>query len=96
MGFTQGAIGADLCTSCAGKAAPVEDGGNPIRQVRKAAKEASLGAKEVRNRLRARIFTVDIRHNESTIRAIRFPNSALTLLQSRFRLGANETCKEKL
>src|SRR5579864_3621107 len=73
--FAQGGILDWLCTSCEGRAAPVEGGGKPGRHVRKAAPAGPIGAKEVRNGLLARIFTVDIRRRRRTIRTIRFPNS---------------------
>lgn len=54
----------------------MEDGGKPGEHVRKAAPAARIGAKEVRNGLLARIFTVDNRRRGRRIPAFRFPNSA--------------------
>jgi len=51
---------------------------------------------EVRNRLRARIFTVDILRGERRIPAVRFSQLSHDLLSSRRGLGMKETCEEKL
>src|SRR5215469_18882529 len=64
---------AELCTSCEGCAASVEAGGKP----RNAAPLGPIRASGLQNRLPARIFTVDIRHRGSKIRAVRFSNSAI-------------------
>src|ERR1051326_7756623 len=94
--FAQGGILDWLCTSCEGRAAPVEDRGKPGAHVRKAAPAGRIGAKEVRNRLLARIFTVDIRQRRRTIRTIRSPNSVRSRFSARCRLGMKETCEEQL
>jgi hypothetical protein len=52
----------------------VEDFGKSFLPFPEGAPQARTGAKEVRNRLPARIFTVDILVRESTIPAVRFPN----------------------
>src|SRR5579864_6807261 len=72
--FAQAGIPDYLCTSCAGLAAPVEDGGKPSLAFREPAPGACSGAKPLRNGLPARISTVDILPRESTIPAVRFPN----------------------
>jgi hypothetical protein len=45
-----------------------------VPAVPEGATEADTGVKPLRNRLPARIFTVDIPPRESTIPAVRFPN----------------------
>src|SRR3954468_13007920 len=67
--FAQAGIGGPLCTSCEGGRAPVEGGGNPGREIRKAAPLGQTRAGYVRNRLPARIFTVDIRRRGRRIRS---------------------------
>jgi hypothetical protein len=50
-----------------------------------ASKVAWLGlfqAGVVQNRLPARIFTVDFLHRRRRIRAVRFPNSAITIIRA--------------
>ena len=47
---------------------------NPFVAFREPASRAYRGANPLRNRLPARIFTVDILARESTIPAVRFPN----------------------
>ena len=74
----------------------MEGGGKPIRCLRKAAPEASIGEEGVRNRLPARIFTVDNPHNERTIQNGQVSQLSHNQTQCRFRLGPNETCEEKL
>ena len=74
----------------------MDDRGKPNVRSRKAAPEAQIGGTEVRNRLRARIFTVDNRANESKIQNGQVSQLSPNPLQSRFRLGPNETCEEKL
>jgi hypothetical protein len=74
----------------------VEGGGNPTREIRKAAPLAPIRAGRVRNGLPARIFTVDIRRRGRTI-----PNDQVSQLSpnhfaSRSGLGMKETCEEKL
>ena len=70
--------------------------GKPVFTVRNTAPVGPIRAGEVRNRLPARIFTVDILRGERRIPAIRFPNSVTKLLPSRYVLGMKETCEEKL
>src|SRR6185437_17015200 len=70
--FAQARIPDDLCTSCAGPPRSVEDLGKSFLPVPEGAPQARTGAKEVRNGLPARIFTVDILARESTIPAVRF------------------------
>jgi len=72
--FAQAGIADDLCTSCAGHPRSVEDLGKSFLPFPEGAPQARTGAKQVRNRLPARIFTVDILARESTIPAVRFPN----------------------
>ena len=74
----------------------MDDRGKPNVRSRKAAPEAQIGGTEVRNRLRARIFTVDNRPNESKIQNGQVSQLSPNPQQSRFRLGPNETCEEKL
>ena len=62
----------------------------------KPAPEAQIGAKDVRNRLPARIFTVDNPYNERTIQNGQVSQLSHNQTQCRFRLGTNETCEEKL
>ena len=63
---------------------------------RKAAPLGPFRAAGLQNRLPARIFTVDILHRRSKIRAVRFPQLSQSQISSRFTLGMNETCEEKL
>ena len=63
---------------------------------RKAAPLGPFRATGLQNRLPARIFTVDIRYRGSKIRAVRFPQLSHSQISSRFALGMNETCEEKL
>ena len=72
--FAQAGIPDHLCTSCAGPPRSVEDVGKSFLPFPEGAPQARTGAKEVRNGLPARIFTVDIPPRESTIPAVRFPN----------------------
>lgn len=74
----------------------MDDRGKPNASSRKPAPAAPVGAKEVRNRLPARIFTVDNRRNESKIQNGQVSQLSPKPLQSWFRLGTNETCEEKL
>jgi hypothetical protein len=74
----------------------VEGRGKPIRCLRKAAREAPIRAKDVRNRLPARIFTVDNPYNERTIQNGQVSQLSHNQTQCRLRLGTNETCEEKL
>ena len=84
-----------LCTSCERGPWPVEDVGKRSLQYRKAATVAPIRAEGVRNRLPARIFTVDFRHRRRRIQAVRFPNSVIASF-SRCRLSTKETCEERL
>src|SRR5208282_3337832 len=59
--FVQAANLVLLCTSCEPTASPVEDVGKPSRWPSKVARVAPIRAGQVRNRLPARIFPVDIR-----------------------------------
>ena len=70
----------------------MEAGGKP----RNAAPLGPIRASGLQNRLPARIFTVDIRHRGSKIRAVRFFQLSHSQISSRFALGMNETCEEKL
>jgi hypothetical protein len=88
----QAGTAVELCTSCEGCRASVEDGGKR----RKAALLGPIRDGGLQNRLPARIFTVDIRHRGRRIPAVRFPNSALATLLPRSGLGMKETCEEKL
>ena len=74
----------------------MEGRGKLIRRLRKAAPEAQIGAKDVRNGLPARIFTVDNPCNERTIQNGQVSQLSHNQTQCRFRLGTNETCEEKL
>jgi hypothetical protein len=73
----------------------VEGRGKPFWQGRKAAPVGRIGTAQVRNRLPARIFTVDIPPRGSTIRAIRFPQPSLASFNA-VELGTKETCEETL
>ena len=88
----QAGTAVELCTSCEGSAASVESGGKR----RKGAPLAPIRADGLQNRLPARIFTVDIPHIGSKIRAVRFSQLSPSQIPSRFMLGMNETCEEKL
>ena len=65
----------------------VESRGKTIRLVGKAAREAPIRAKGVRNWLPARIFTVDNRYNESTIQNGQVSQLSPNPMQSRFAAG---------
>ena len=82
----------ELCTSCEGCGPSVESGGKP----RKAAPKGPFRASGLQNRLPARIFTVDIPRRGSKIRAVRFSQLSPSQIPSRYKLGMNETCEEKL
>jgi hypothetical protein len=62
----------------------------------KPAPPAPIRDRGVRNRLPARIFTVDILRGERRIPPIRFPNSDTSVCPPGIVLGMNETCEEKL
>ncbi len=76
-----------LCTSCEPGPCPVEGVGKPGQGRLKGAWVAPIRGRGVRNRLPARIFTVDFLRRRRTIRAVRFPNSAIASFTSRSRLG---------
>jgi len=74
----------------------VEGRGKLLRRTRKAAPLALIRAEKVQNRLPARIFTVDIPHNERTIQSGQVSQLSLgPRYASRFGLGTNETCEEQ-
>ena len=62
----------------------------------KAASPAPIRDRGVQNRLRARIFTVDILRRERKIPAVRFPTQPNVSIFPVFALGMKETCEEKL
>ena len=74
----------------------MEDVGKSCRMSPKTAQVGPIRAKAVQNRLRVRIFTVDIRRRERKIPAVRFPDSAAISCFPPAGWESKETYEERL